>query len=286
MPFHHELPKLYLRGFCEIDSSFLWVFQRSKPFKPGLHSEKNNPYKRGINKAALRKDMYAIRVPGQSLDFSYEEKLQQEEKKADIAIHKIRNQKHFDRSDKQIMTRYIGLMRKRLASRDHSIIPIIENKIKTHPWERRQREFAYNGRFDAALWIPKIQESLELESGINMFLRESMLKSIGMVHQVLTSMVWSFQLAPTGAYFVTSDKPIVFDEHLGLLRSSLFFPISQHVTLVAHRVQDGDLAYKKITSEEVRKINSLIIKSATKEIFSPKPDIWIHQGMEYGFTWT
>jgi hypothetical protein len=43
-PKHHELPELYLKGFCEPGTSFVWVFEKGKPFSPGLKRGKNNPY--------------------------------------------------------------------------------------------------------------------------------------------------------------------------------------------------------------------------------------------------
>ena len=68
MPKHkpslHEIPKFYLKGFCDSGTSFLWVFERNKPFIPGQKCRKNNPTQRGIKTIGLRSDGYAIPMPG------------------------------------------------------------------------------------------------------------------------------------------------------------------------------------------------------------------------------
>ncbi len=278
-PNHHELPRLYLKGFCESGISKLWVFRRLQTFSPGFKKGKNNPFLDGLAKIGVRKDQYAIRVPGQSPDFSYEVKLQREEHKADIQINKIRNREAINRADKEIIARYIGMMKKRLTRQDLVAEPILGAQITNFSWDNFQRNLAYAGNFKAALQVPKVKKFFSSGQGKTKVLRENMIKPFNQVHAALMEMIWSFQITPTGEYFVTSDNPIVFDETLGLKRSPLIFPIGQHVALLAQWAQSKDLSFTDISKEETRKINSIIIAAATKEVYSPKPDKWIYEIM-------
>ena len=190
-----------------------------------------------------------------------------------------------DRVDKDIIARYIGLMRKRLTRRDVEATSTMDEQIRQYPWDELQRQLAYTGRFGAALQVPQAKEHFLSEYGRTKLLRESMLQPFGRAHEALMHTNWSFQVAAGGEYFITSDNPVVFDEGAGLLNSSLLFPISQRVILLATWTQGTDLSYTDVAADEVRKLNSLVVITATNEIYSPKPDEWIHQGWEHGFKW-
>jgi len=279
-PRHHEIPKYYLKGFCAQSSPFLWVFERGKPFAPGDKSGKNNPVQKSVSRTALRNDGYAIPVPNQQPDYSYETRLQKEENKAHDVIEKIRKRKPVDMSDKKVIARYIGMMRKRLERRDIVARQILDAQINSLPWDYWQRELAFRGKFDRALEVAKAKESLFSEDAKTTLLRESMVLPYKMSETVLLDMTWNFLVAAKDEYFVTSDNPIIYDENRGLSKSPLIFPISQHVMLFSQWSQGEDLSYKTIYAEETRKFNTVIIGCAIKEIYSPKPDQWIHQCMQ------
>lgn len=277
-PAHHELPRFYLKGFCENSTSFLWVYVRGKDFKPGIKRSKNNPHRSGLRQAGLRADHYAIKVPGQAPDYSYELKLQQEERKADYAISKLRNKETIDSSDKAIVAHYIGLMRKRLTRRDSALLPSLEQNISQYPWDEFQRQLAFAGQFGLALQVPDAQAWFQSEHGKTKLLRDSMLKPFEDGHEALMRMTWTLLIAPGSAYFVTSDNPVVFDEQHGILNSSLLFPISKELMILAHWAQERDLEYKTLSVEQTREMNKLTIAAATKEIYASQPDEWICQG--------
>ena len=174
-------------------------------------------------------------------------------------------------------------MRKRLTRRDHDAMKKLDTLIDGIQWNDLQREFAFRGQFGRALELAEAKERLSSQQGKTTLLRESMITPYKMSHVALLQMVWIFLVAPDEEYFVTSDNPVIYDEPRGLLKSPLIFPISQRVMLFAQWSQGEDLSYKIISAEETLRFNSIIIKCATKEVYSPKPDQWIHQGWEYGF---
>jgi hypothetical protein len=281
-PSHHEIPQFYLKGFCDSNTSFLWVFERNKPFNPGPKRGKNNPARVSISKVGLRSDGYVIPTTVGKPDYSYENKLQKEEHKADIPLSKVRNQDKITAADKEIIARYIGLMGKRLMKRDQIATKMLDSFFNSFQWDGLQRELAFRGQFGKALQVPVARKLLHSEQGKTKILRESMLTPYKMTHEVLLKMTWSFLVAPNGEYFITSDNPVIFDEPLGLLKSPLIFPINQRIILFSQWPQTNDLSYKNISMEETSKFNTVIIRYTIKEIYSPKPDKWIHELLGLG----
>jgi hypothetical protein len=290
MPNHkpnlHEIPKFYLKGFSASGSSFLWVFERDKPFNPGLKHSKNNPAWRGIKTIGLRSDSYATRGPDGKSDYSYESRLQREEQKANKALSKVRNQEEITIADKEVIAGYIQLMIKRLTRRDDRVTTqILDPLINSFHWDGLQRELAFRGQFGKALQVPKARELLQSKEGKSLLLHESMVTTYEMTHEAMLRMPWNLLVASEGEYFITSDNPIIYDEHSGLLKSPLIFPISQRVILLGEWSQGEDLSYKAMSAEETRKFNTVIVRYAIKEIYSPEPDEWIHDLLKYGAVW-
>jgi hypothetical protein len=89
--------------------------------------------------------------------------------------------------------------------------------------------------------------------------------------------------APPGSYFVTSDNPVVFDRGLGLMVATLIFPVDQNLLLVADHPDQRDLVYRISSLDETLKLNVMTIVTADAEVYSPRPDRWIHSGWTEGF---
>jgi hypothetical protein len=274
-PDNHEIPQYYLKGFCESHDPFLWVFERNKPFDPGKKRGKNNPLWTSVSKIGLRADGYGIIVPGEPPDFSFETKLQRQEHIADIPIKKIRTFMVINRHEKEIVVRYIGLMRKRLSRRDLTAKKILNTNINNLPWDYWQRELAFKGNFTRASEVTEAKKQLLTEPMQTRLLRESMIMGYEMSQAALLEMTWNFLITPAYDYFVTSDNPVIFDENQGLAKSPLIFPVGKRVALLAQLKQSNDLSYRNISTEETKKINSIIIQTATKELYSPESEKWI-----------
>lgn len=210
-PKHHELPKLYLKGFCQPRTSFLWVFEKGKSFAPGLKTRKNNPYRGGINVTALRKDGYAARAADGRVHYEYERKLHDKETFADSVLRKVRNQEPISWAEKETLARYIGLMIKRLSRRDEQARPRMADILAKSEMHGLARELAYAGQFGKARELMDAMEKLESHDGTTGLLRESMLMDFDQVHGAIVGMQWRFLIAASDRYFVTTDNPVVFD---------------------------------------------------------------------------
>jgi len=274
-PDNHEIPKYYLNGFCDSQIPFLWVFERNKPFTPGKKRGKNNPLWTSVSKIGLRADGYGIIVPGEPLDFSFETKLQRQEHMADIPLKKIRTFMIINRHEKEAVVRYVLLMRKRLSRRDITAKKILNSNINNLPWDYWQRELAFKGNFTRALELTDAKKQLLSEPIQTRLLRESMIMGYEMSQAALLEMTWNFLITPVNEYFLTSDNPVIFDENQGLAKSPLIFPVGKRVALLAQWSQTNDLSYRSVSIEETRQINSIIIQTATKELYSPEPEKWI-----------
>lgn len=272
-PNHHEIPKHYLRGFCEPDKMFLWVFRRDRPFCPGKTRRTYNPFRTGLPSIALRPDGYAARKTDGKTHYEYENALQKIELQATTVINKIRASERISIIEKESLAEYILLMAKRRTSRDVKILPLVE-KAKSELIETAQSEMRMAALEGQSAITSEIRDKIDyLESeGNTYFLRESMVKDTGVVQKELTRHLWEFVKAPPGDYFVTSDNPVVNEG----LRTYLIFPVSQNVVL-SYANNGKDLAYRQATPEEVFKLNAYIISQAEKEIYSPNPDEWIHK---------
>jgi hypothetical protein len=278
---YHEIPKYYLRGFCEPDTSFLWTFERDKPFSPGNKGRANNPHRSGVGVTALRPDQYRALKRDGLVHFEYERRLGKQEHQADEVIRKLRAFESIDDSEKYNLSEYILLMNKRRTSRDKALQPLVQKRIAVG--YQAVRRLVDDAQFSKALKLQKELGYLGSDDGKTEYLRESMVRNVGLVIKEIAGMRWQFIKASLKDYFVTTDNPVVFDRNLGLVRSELIFPLSSDVTLFADRSDGKDLAYRDSSPNETRRLNSMIIMSADREIYSPRADEWIHKGWTRGF---
>jgi len=282
-PKNHELPKLYLKGFCEPGTSFLWVFQKDLPFSRGLKRGKNNPYRGGIHVTALRKDAYGARGEDGRILYQYETKLQQKETLADVVLLKIRNQEPISAAEKEALARYIGLMMRRLSKRDEKLRPQVRENVAKSELHGVARELAYAGKFGRAHELMEALEKLETHDGTTTVLRESMTQEFGDTHAAIVGMRWRFLVAAPDRYFITTDNPVVYDRHQRLKNSPLFLPISSSVMLDVSRFNTNDLVFETASVFDTRKFNAMVMMQAETEIYSSCPDEWIHARWADGF---
>lgn len=276
-PNHHELPRYYLRDFCSPEIlGHVWVFKRNEPFNPGKSRSRNNPHPCGISQAGLHPQGYG----------DYESDLQKIEHCTDEVIRKVRASLPIDISEKEIIARYIGLTWRRLKNRENNLRTILERRIKELELENMARHLANHGRFGDAQEVLRVSDLIESDTGKTDLLRKTILMSHERVHALIMERPWHFIKASVDHYFVTTDNPVVFDRALGLQKSSLLFPIGRGVMLRVSPRGDCDMEYEVATPSDTRKLNSMVILQAHRQIYSPYPDQWIHNGWHDGFVFS
>ena len=277
---HHELPELYLRGFCD-EPSFLWVYERGKTYNLGIQKKhKFNPCKLGVTELG-EKDRYAKVNPNGERDFeSIENRLQKIEHKADNILRKIRSQEPISLNEKETFAEYTQMIQKRTKAREKTVNRIIEKIQKSPERNNIALSLAQSGNFEAARKHYDAQKYLESDNGKRILVLESMVRTYPQLHQILKSMSWIFYVAASESYFVTSSAPVAFDP-VGLSVSSLLFPISRNIALIATHEMKTDLAYLNTSLDETLMINFYTIINAPS-VYSPKPEIL---DLGYSGTW-
>ncbi len=279
---HHELPRLYHQGFCDGESSFFWIFERRKPYNPGIKKHKNNPCRCGVKEIA-EQDRFARVMPDGTKDFeSVENRLEKLEKPADDILRKICSQTPITSNEKEIFANYIQNLYKRIKDRETGLRRLLDMTQKSPDWHNIPLSFALNGQFETARKHYDAQRWLESENGKRFLVLESMVTHHPLLH--LEAMRWTFYVAAGGSYFVTSNAPMAFDPG-GLAISPLLFPISKNVALIARHGDGKDLDFKTTSLDETLMINYYTIVNARK-VYSPTSEEWIWKILEEGLAMT
>jgi len=283
---HHELPQYYLEGFRDpsnAESAFLWIFERGASFNPGKKFG-NNPRYRSVSKSALKDDAYVAKEFDGRCHFDYEIKLQQKEHEADTVIRSLRKFEAIDVKGKDTLASYIGLSFRRTSHHNAELLSLVDREVSNSNILHKIQKCTYSGDFLNARKWQQYFDYLHSKDGKIKLVREYMLMNYQNVHAELLNMRWVFVKSNPSNYFVTSDNPVVFDRNVGLRSSFLMFPICSRVSLLADHLPGADLIFRSAYDDEVRKLNSIIILSAKRAIYSPQPDEWIHQSITNGCT--
>ncbi len=284
---NHILPVYYLKGFCEPGSSFVWVFRRGQSYRPGVIKDCDNPYRSRPRKTAKERDRNTVTNPDGTRDFNtFENAFQRIETKADKPLAKVRARELVTQEDKEKLARYIGLMLKRVDKRKEIFDALLDKHLVSLAEDRVARELAYQGHFRSAYDMFNVAEYLRSQECMKYLFVRSGAEPFKIVHKAIMEMRWEFVMAPSNKYFVTSDNPVIYDTHFGLKRSPLFFPIDQRTALIATWYGENDLPYIEGSSEQVLKVNSIIIAMANTEVYAHTPDKSIHQALEDGVLFT
>ena len=284
---NHILPVYYLKGFCEPGASFVWVFRRGQSYRPGVIKDCDNPYQSLPRKTAKERDRNTVTNPDGTRDFNtFENAFQRIETKADKPLAKVRAHEMVTQEDKEKLARYIGLMLKRVDKRKEIFDSLLDKHLVSLPEDRIAHELTYQGSFRSAYDMFNIVEYLRSQECRKYLFVRSAAEPFKIVHQAIMEMRWHFVMAPSDKYFVTSDNPVIYDTYFGLRRSPLFFPIDQRTALIATWYGENDLAYIEGSSEQVLKINSIILAMAKKDVYAHTSDQWIHQALENGVVFT
>ena len=280
----HELPRFYLKGFCQGQpaGSYLWVYTKGKPFDPGLHKEHNNPYRSGPNETARVKDLYAFTRSDGQRDFdSYERRIAREEDKAAPILAKVCRREELAPEEREAFAHFMQLMMKRPSERAQSALPIFQEAADSIPFQRNATRLAELGEFAKALeWLQAEEYLRTAEGGQKRLLNETMLTPYDAVQSALLGRDWTFHVASPTTYFVTSNCPFGFDPSVGLSRFPFWFPVSSEIVLVGGPTDSGRRGYVTASADEVFVVNYLTIHQAER-VYSPGTEQWVLDTLEH-----
>lgn len=140
---HHITPAFYLRGFTCAErgkESFIWVYERGLPYKPGyIKTSVYNPCQHPVKATGFEWDYYAFEKPdGSGWDYeTYENALEKVEEAARPAIQRLRRHELVGGADRMALAAYMGVMIKRVPRR---------RELADEMWPGVVREFEQGGK--------------------------------------------------------------------------------------------------------------------------------------------
>jgi hypothetical protein len=268
---HHKLPVMYLRGFTEPGTSFVWVYKQGRPYSPGPKAGRDNPARLGIYVTAVERDRNTVtRFDGRRDFNTVEDEHQKIESRAAWALRTIRKQQPVSVLAKESLARFIGALWRRTDHRRNVAGPILEAELKRR--EAEARALADAGNFGLAWHFLRAIEYMRTDEGQKYTYVGTETQPLPQMHKAFLEMRWSFAVAPDGTTFVTSDSPVIFSLSDGLQNSPLVLPISRDVALIATWESVQDLQYGPIRAEQVSSIDQVVVRAALDELYGSQPD--------------
>jgi hypothetical protein len=272
---HHKLPVFYLRGFTEPGTSFVWVFQRGRPFSSGAKAGRDNPARTGIYKTAVERDRNTVVRFDGTRDFNtIEDQHQVIESRAASALRTIRRKELVGASEKDALARFIGALWRRTADRSQKARSFLDGQIAEA--ERAARMLADAGNFRGARLLFAVIDYLRAPTGEKYVVAGTEPTPLEQMHRGFMDMNWLFGVAPTGSHFVTCDTPVLFSAADGLRNSPLIVPFARDLAVLATWDEVTDLAFAPLSLAQVADINALVARAARTEVYSSLPDetVW------------
>lgn len=271
---HHAVPRLYLSGFTQPGTSFVWAYKRGRRYSPGKKKGRDNPYLAGIGVTTTKRDRYTVVDLSGTRHFNLIEDLMREwEELGRPALLRVREGQLLEPDDKVRLARYIGCMWKRVDKHERSASEIYERELAK--WQPLPHLLANLGLFGWASEAERALQFVQSEDGRKYTLLRGAVDPLQDMHAGLIKMRWHILRAPVGSYFVTSDAPVVFSEVGGLRNSSLGFPLSSGMALLANWTVGDDVIEVAATPEQVRSFNVAIINAAQEEVFASFNEPWV-----------
>jgi len=273
----HRIPRSYLRGFVPNQKkSEIWVYKEGKQWNPGIHSEAYNPCLAGFNKTAWEEDAYAFVTRAGQTDFNaVEDWLHRKEEEAKPILAKLRARQSISSPEKETFAQYIQVMLRRTAERDRRMRTVADKVVANSLLHWPSLEFAKRGDFTRSRMISEIEEYSGTVVGKKWLLELSRVGMIPQLHADLVGLKWTFFAAPAGAFFVTSNYPVIYNQ-IPNRYSMLIFPISSNVVLLQKSNAPSDLQFVNASSDEVIAINFAFIREASVsvpcEIYASRAD--------------
>jgi hypothetical protein len=292
---HHITPAFYLRGFTCAEKekqSFVWVYERGLPFKPGyIKTGVYNPCQRPVTATGFEWDYYAFEKPdGSGWDYeTYENALQKIEEEAKPAIQSLRRHEIVEGADRMAMATYMAVMIKRVPHRREwadEMWPefIREFEQGANVLEQLEAHEKNTDRSDTKRLANIARMRAEYIGLMNQYKSADCIPRhillpilIGQskIPPALSDMTWRLLVCDKDEFFLTSDNPLWFDEQKGIGNQHLevSFPISSDTALVISRkkVEEGVFGAGKRVVDEV---NHRSATRATRYLYGCRPEAW------------
>lgn len=293
---HHITPAFYLRGFTCAErgkESFIWVYERGLPYKPGyIKTGVYNPCQRPVKATGFEWDYYAFEKPdGSGWDYeTYENALAKVEEEAKPAIQRLRRHELVEGADRMALATYMAVMIKRVPRRREwademwpEFIRQFEQGAKvveqldaheqdTSPSDTKR--LANIARMRAE-YLGLMEQYKSAES-IPRHILLPILINQSKIPPALYDMTWRLLVCDKDDFFLTSDNPLWFDEELGIgnQRLEVSFPVSSDAALVISRKTAAEGVFRA-GRRVVDEVNRRSATRATRYLYGSRAEAWV-----------
>jgi uncharacterized protein DUF4238 len=237
----------------------------------------------------MKRDYYTYTTRRGTRDFNtYENKLEKLKKLSDSVLRKIGSHQMICDSEKRTFASYISMMERRVPRRREktkNLWPEVLESIKS--WSKIIRWLDSEEAETSPDDVETLSRLSMIRDKVNMLIEDYRKKIpedlfLGtMVMEswlipIIYSMNWQFLVARDGMEFVTSDKPVFFEE-FGLNKpySEITFPISTDIALAASWHTELGEGFFPATDAAVEEINWRTASAATCHVFASCKAKWI-----------
>ena len=286
---HHFLPQFYLKGFADKQvDPHVWQYERGAIYCPSIGSNSRNPQRTPVSRAAMIPYLYSYTDKNGTTEYErIENELEKLEKPHDDIIRKIRAKQLISESEKNLFSRYIDMMMRRVPSGikwsqelSHQALQHLKPEVRRnipYDWEaKRKAEGASQEEITREL---PIVLGL-LEAALNDYEKEmpyealllGLLRPVSPVSEYISKMRWQYFTAPPYSGFFTGDNPVVLSKVLGIRssRAEIVFPISTEVALVISNHMEIEERFVAASSGIVQEINYRIADTATYFLYAAR----------------
>jgi hypothetical protein len=265
----HYIPQYYLDGFTGSNrTGKIWVYEKnsSKFFQTTTKAvaSENNRWPKQIEEYLANK----IENP------------------TNLVLEKIQNHKPITMKDKDILSRYMVVMMKRVPNgleRMKSYSPEVTKKIyddltkriteliNIHP----SKAELLKGRL---LELEAFRDTYENEFPMEIYYSNLSPESTPQICAILPTMTWVFLTAGHNQMFLSNDNPVFYFSWLGIGRpeSELVFPICDSIALLATWHHNWKEGYVQASDTIVREINRRTASNVTKYAFYSREASWVN----------
>jgi len=248
---HHYIPVFYLNYFTDlqtpsVQTPYVWILDRKNETVDNK-APRNFAFIKGYNDIIDSEGNVSNIVEDQ---FNFEIEL-----KASTVFRKLMSIKYLSKSDRFILAKFVAAKIFRVPKFRKAFKEIVEEKY--------YREFPNGGS--------------DFEGVSSQLMMDSVVRTSGIIGNLLMRMDWSLLIAPDGSHFITSDNPVVVrnpDDPKWLFcgfasdtKIQVTFPLSAKICLFGAWGR-----YKRIieyiTEEEVIEINFETFKYSFEFLYS------------------
>jgi hypothetical protein len=264
----HYIPQYYLDGFTDsLGVSNIWVYEKgsNRIFRTTTRNvaNENRRWPKGT-------EWYLAN---------------QVEAPAKPALDKIRNHQPIINTDKDILSKYMVVMLKRVPrglQRMKAITPkVIEQVFDRVSTDIQRLIIKYPAKRiileDRLRELPGLRSKYENEFPMEVWYNNLVPDTSPQLLTVLPAMTWIFLTSYKGQPFLSSDNPVFFFEGLGVGKpeSEITFPISSNITLWATWHKNLVEGYYAAKDSVISEINRRTASAATRYVYYSKEVRWV-----------